>query len=89
MYNQLAEDDKVRYKNEMNTWEEHMVEIGRQDLIRKKNRTTKTPATKAGKKTAKSKVTKSKTAATKKAVAVKKKTITKVIKKTTRNTKKA
>lgn len=36
MYKQLAEDDKVRYKNEMISWEEHMVEIGREDLIREK-----------------------------------------------------
>lgn len=31
---QLAEDDKMRYKNEMKSWEDHMVEIGREDLIR-------------------------------------------------------
>lgn len=34
VYKQLAEDDKVRYKNEIKSWEEHMVEIGREDLIR-------------------------------------------------------
>ncbi|XP_058477362.1 transcription factor A, mitochondrial [Solea solea] len=34
VYNQLAEDDKIRYKNEMKSWEDHMVEIGREDLIR-------------------------------------------------------
>ena len=33
-YLQLAEDDKVRYKNEMILWEAHMKEIGREDLIR-------------------------------------------------------
>lgn len=36
VYKQLAEDDRVRYKNEMMSWEEHMVEIGREDLIREK-----------------------------------------------------
>ncbi|XP_060883946.1 transcription factor A, mitochondrial [Labrus mixtus] len=34
VYTQLAEDDKVRYKNEMKSWEEHMVDIGREDVIR-------------------------------------------------------
>ncbi|KAL8187049.1 UNVERIFIED_CONTAM: hypothetical protein K2H54_028832 [Gekko kuhli] len=42
MYHQLAEDDKIRYENEMKSWEEHMAEIGREDLIRYKNR-RKTP----------------------------------------------
>ncbi|XP_048362433.1 transcription factor A, mitochondrial [Sphaerodactylus townsendi] len=37
-YHQLAEDDKIRYENEMKLWEEHMVEIGREDLVRHKNR---------------------------------------------------
>ncbi|XP_060097214.1 transcription factor A, mitochondrial [Heteronotia binoei] len=37
-YHQLAEDDKIRYENEMKSWEEHMAEIGRGDLIRHKNR---------------------------------------------------
>lgn len=84
VYMQLAEDDKVRYKNEMKTWEDHMVEIGRQDLIRRKEKTRRVKATK---KKAKSK--KSKTAAKKTSAAAKKKTMTKVVKKTTRNTKKA
>lgn len=60
VYKQLAEDDKVRYKNEIKTWEEHMVEIGREDLIReqtmsKKKKTTvkKPPAKKAKTKAAK------------------------------------
>ncbi|KAH0623564.1 hypothetical protein JD844_006454 [Phrynosoma platyrhinos] len=39
-YLQLAEDDKIRYENEMKSWEEHMAEIGREDLIRYKNRRT-------------------------------------------------
>lgn len=38
MYTQLAEDDKVRYKNEIKSWEEHMIEIGREDLVRRKER---------------------------------------------------
>ncbi|XP_062987697.1 transcription factor A, mitochondrial [Elgaria multicarinata webbii] len=37
-YLQLAEDDKIRYENEMKSWEEHMAEIGRVDLIRYKNK---------------------------------------------------
>lgn len=36
VYTQLAEDDKIRYKNEMKSWEEHMVEIGREDVIRER-----------------------------------------------------
>lgn len=31
---QLAEDDKIRYKTEIKSWEDHMMEIGREDLIR-------------------------------------------------------
>ncbi|XP_061857428.1 transcription factor A, mitochondrial isoform X2 [Colius striatus] len=31
-YVQLAQDDKVRYENEMNSWEARMVELGREDL---------------------------------------------------------
>jgi len=34
-YNQLAEDDKVRYHNEMKIWERRMMEMGREDLVRK------------------------------------------------------
>lgn len=34
VYTQLAEDDKIRYKNEMKSWEDHMVEIGREDVVR-------------------------------------------------------
>ncbi|XP_023686725.2 transcription factor A, mitochondrial-like [Paramormyrops kingsleyae] len=34
VYLQQAEDEKIRYKNEMKAWEEHMREIGRVDLIR-------------------------------------------------------
>ncbi|XP_044034268.1 transcription factor A, mitochondrial [Siniperca chuatsi] len=59
VYTQLAEDDKIRYKNEMKSWEDHMMEIGREDLIReqtmssKKKPTATTPATKKGTKRAK------------------------------------
>lgn len=38
VYNQLAEDDKIRYTNEIMSWEEHMVEIGRSDLVREQSR---------------------------------------------------
>ncbi|XP_037547623.1 transcription factor A, mitochondrial [Nematolebias whitei] len=38
VYAQLAEDDKIRYKNEIKSWEEHMMEIGREDLIREKKK---------------------------------------------------
>lgn len=41
VYMQLAEDDKVRYNNEMKSWEEHMVDIGRQDLIRDRSKVVK------------------------------------------------
>ncbi|XP_033880507.2 transcription factor A, mitochondrial [Acipenser ruthenus] len=41
VYMQLAEDDKIRYKNEMKSWEEHMVEVGREDLIRNRKKKTK------------------------------------------------
>ncbi|NXA36644.1 TFAM factor, partial [Eudromia elegans] len=33
-YVQLSEDDKVRYENEMKSWEAKMVELGREDLLR-------------------------------------------------------
>lgn len=47
VYVQLAEDDKVRYKNEMKTWEDHMAELGREDLVRRKEmKTRKKPAVK-------------------------------------------
>lgn len=65
VYVQLAEDDKVRYKNEIKSWEEHMSEIGRQDLIREQTRSAKrkSVAKKKGAKAAKAKVVK-KTAGT-------------------------
>ncbi|TKS90283.1 Transcription factor A, mitochondrial [Collichthys lucidus] len=68
VYIQLAEDDKIRYKNEMKSWEDHMVEIGREDLVRgkalskKKKTNAKAPSAKKATKKAKAKTTK-KTAA--------------------------
>ncbi|XP_073934990.1 transcription factor A, mitochondrial isoform X2 [Castor canadensis] len=38
VYVQLAEDDKIRYNTEMKTWEEHMIEVGRSDLVRGKGK---------------------------------------------------
>lgn len=46
VYMQLAEDDKIRYNNEMKSWEEHMVDIGRQDLIRDRSKVAKKKPTK-------------------------------------------
>ncbi|XP_075361546.1 transcription factor A, mitochondrial isoform X2 [Mycteria americana] len=40
-YLQLAEDDKVRYENEMTSWEAKMVELGREDLIRSRKQRPK------------------------------------------------
>ncbi|NXL61836.1 TFAM factor, partial [Chordeiles acutipennis] len=40
-YLQLAEDDKVRYENEMKSWESKMVELGREDLIRSRTQKPK------------------------------------------------
>lgn len=69
VYMQLAEDDKIRYKNEMKSWEDHMMEIGRDDLIREQTLTNKkktaakaSAAKKAAKKKPKAKAAK-KTAA--------------------------
>ncbi|XP_009082149.1 PREDICTED: transcription factor A, mitochondrial, partial [Acanthisitta chloris] len=33
-YLQLAEDDRIRYENEMKSWEARMVQLGREDLVR-------------------------------------------------------
>lgn len=80
MYIQLAEDDKVRYKNEIKSWEEHMIEIGREDLVRRKERRAiKAKTTKDIKKKSKVSVLKAK--------APKKKTGT-AVKKTVKSTKK-
>ncbi|KAM6390590.1 transcription factor A, mitochondrial [Pluvialis apricaria] len=50
-YLQLAEDDKVRYENEMKSWEAKMVELGREDLIRSRKQKPKknTAETETGK----------------------------------------
>lgn len=34
VYIQLAKDDRIRYDNEMKSWEEQMAKVGRSDLIR-------------------------------------------------------
>lgn len=39
VYIQRAEDDKVRYNNEMKVWEEQMIEAGRNDLLRRAKKT--------------------------------------------------
>ncbi|XP_053442311.1 transcription factor A, mitochondrial [Nycticebus coucang] len=36
VYFQFAKDDKIRYENEMKSWEEQMIEVGRNDLIRRR-----------------------------------------------------
>ncbi|KAL0964703.1 hypothetical protein UPYG_G00327810 [Umbra pygmaea] len=64
VYIHLAQDDKVRYKNEIQSWEEHMLEMGREDLIRRKMTRKKTAATT---KTKARKTTAKKTVATKEA----------------------
>ncbi|XP_034563918.1 transcription factor A, mitochondrial [Notolabrus celidotus] len=51
VYIQLAEDDKVRYKNEMKSWEEHMVDIGREDVIREQTQSARKKAAAADAKT--------------------------------------
>lgn len=59
IYVQLAEDDKIRYKNEIKAWEDHMVEIGREDLVRERKKpAAKTPVAKTGTKKAKAKAVK-------------------------------
>lgn len=39
-YIQRAEDDKIRYDNEMKAWEEQMTEAGRKDLTRFKTKSS-------------------------------------------------
>lgn len=66
VYTQLAEDDKIRYKNEMKSWEDHMVEIGREDLIREQTLSIKKKrAAKAKKATKKAKTVKKATGTSK------------------------
>ncbi|XP_071250932.1 transcription factor A, mitochondrial isoform X2 [Salvelinus alpinus] len=62
VYMHLAEDDKVRYTTEMKSWEEHMMDIGREDLIRRKKTHKKKTVTKGGKQKPKVKVVKTKSA---------------------------
>lgn len=87
-YQQLAEDDKIRYNNEMKSWEEHMVDIGREDLIRDQTLSAQKKAAgkKPGKTAAKAATTAKKTTAKKKATG---KTTKKSPAKTARTTKKA
>lgn len=33
VYDQLAEDDKIRYENEMRAWEQQMKASGREDIL--------------------------------------------------------
>lgn len=49
-YLQLAEDDKVRYENEMKSWEAKMAELGREDLIRSRTQMLKKKTAKTAKK---------------------------------------
>ncbi|NXP64871.1 TFAM factor, partial [Chloropsis cyanopogon] len=44
-YLQLAQDDKIRYENEIKSWEAKMIELGREDLVRsRKQKLEKKPA---------------------------------------------
>ncbi|KAM9838089.1 transcription factor A, mitochondrial [Aulostomus maculatus] len=53
-YIELAEDEKIRYKNEMKLWEDQMAKIGRLDLIRDKSLSAyREPSTKAAAKSVK------------------------------------
>ncbi|KAL4640102.1 transcription factor A, mitochondrial-like [Arapaima gigas] len=86
VYIQQAEDDKVRYKNEIKSWEEHMREIGREDLVRRTViKVKKTASVKRGKK--KSRVRTIKTKGTVKSAAGKESTATEVSKTTRKATK--
>ncbi|XP_077062138.1 transcription factor A, mitochondrial [Siphateles boraxobius] len=81
MYTQLAEDDKVRYKNEIKSWEEHMIESGREDLVRRKERRSIKSKAIADRKT-KSKVTVVKAKVPKKAAKVAGTAVKKTVKST-------
>lgn len=50
VYKQLAEADKVRYDKEMKSWENQMVVIGRDHLLRVKSRRIRTSKEKIAKK---------------------------------------
>lgn len=94
VYTQLAEDDKIRYKNEMKSWEEHMLEIGREDVVRERTLSARKKAAAAKTKPAPKKTTakaKAKAKPVKKAAGKSKTTKTTKISttaKTTRTTKK-
>lgn len=49
-YLQLAEDDKVRYENEIKSWEAKMIELGREDLVRSEKQKPKKPTRETAKK---------------------------------------
>ncbi|NXJ94807.1 TFAM factor, partial [Corythaixoides concolor] len=54
-YLQLAEDDRVRYENEMQSWETKMVELGREDLVRSRKKRPKKKTAEAAQKAEKAK----------------------------------
>ncbi|XP_029465631.1 transcription factor A, mitochondrial [Rhinatrema bivittatum] len=88
-YVQLAEDDKVRYENEMTAWEEQMVEVGREDLIRVKQRKRfKRPRVAKGRKTIKTVISKKKTTKIQEAVRSHKSSPSKTEEESMRRTKK-
>lgn len=90
VYTQLAEDDKIRYKNEIKSWEEHMVEIGREDVIRERTLSAKRKVAAASKKKPVTKKTTAKAKPVKKAAGKSKTTTTNksTTAKTARTTKK-
>lgn len=48
---QLAEDDKIRYQNEMKLWEAKMIQLGREDLVRSRKKKPKKKTAETAKKT--------------------------------------
>lgn len=81
VYMQLSEDDMVRYNNEIKAWEEQMVEMGREDLVRRKW-LVRTKAAVTGVPVVKKKTLTKKTTSVKKKTALAKKKTTLVKKKT-------
>ncbi|XP_057259360.1 transcription factor A, mitochondrial isoform X2 [Pezoporus wallicus] len=49
-YMQLAEDDKIRYENEMKLWEAKMIQLGREDLVRSRQKNPKKKTAETAKK---------------------------------------
>ncbi|KAM4670098.1 transcription factor A, mitochondrial isoform 1-T1 [Amazona ochrocephala] len=49
-YMQLAEDDKIRYENEIKLWEAKMIQLGREDLVRSKKKKPKKKTAETAKK---------------------------------------